>query len=361
MNEKKEPTIKDIAKYAGVSVSTVSRVLNDRPSVSPIKKRAVTEAIQKFGFQPSMLARGMVSHQTRTLAVLVSDISNPYFTSMLAQIELIGKKADYSLFLFNTMTARNLPHEQIIETELQTFNTIEEKKVDGVLILGGEIDQEHPDTKYLTGLNALNKKIPVVIIGQKVADCDCVFVERQQFQSAAIATQHLLTLGYQKIGFLGGEPGIRITSDRLAGYQEMMTRYAQLDDDNIILNDFYIEDGYQGMNELIDRDGELPQALVVINDQVASGAFRSLVDHGLSCPEDIAIASCDAFSASEYTIPRITTIDHHNLDLSHVALDRLISLIQQKPASLINIPEPELIIRESCGSNLIHQTKQENS
>ncbi|MBP1045015.1 LacI family DNA-binding transcriptional regulator [Enterococcus sp. BWM-S5] len=346
---KKNITIKEIAKKSGVSVSTVSRVLNNHPSVSPVKRAKVQAIIEEESFQPSMLARGMVSNQTKTLAVVVSDITNPYFTSLVSEIELASQDQHYSLLLFNTMTAghKKKPDGSFIEKD--TFNTILEKKVDGVLILGGEIDRDDPNPDYLKALNQLNKQIPVLIIGQAQKDCTCSFLERDLEKGVFLAMQHLLALGYRRIGFIGGESGVKITTQRVQAFEKALSLYSTFDASLLYLSDFYTEDGYQSMTKIIQEQETLPDAVLAINDRVAIGAFRALKDKQLSCPEDIAIASCDAFPDGEYQIPRITTINQHNQILGQLAVKRLLKLINEEPLGAIDLHSPDLIIRESCG------------
>jgi len=351
---KKEITIKEIAKMAGVSVSTVSRVINHKPNVAPAKEAKIKQIIAEAGFQPSMLARGMISNKTNTLGIMVPDITNPYFTALIAQIELVTRQLNYSLLLFNTMTAGDERSTDSVQAEIQAFQTVTEKKVDGLLILGGEIDRDEPSDIYLTALKALNNQIPIVVIGQPITGLKCTFIARHQKLSGEIITQHLLASGYHKIAFLGGEPGVKITSERLAGYQQMMTTYAQFDPTMVYLTDYYVADGYDGMNHLLADHADALEAVVAINDQVALGAIRALNDHNLSCPQDIAIGSCDAFPNGAFFSPRLTTIDHHNTLLAKTAIKKLISLAskQQIGADEPDVKLPELLIRESCGHEL---------
>lgn len=344
-------TIKEIAEMADTSVSTVSRVLNNSPSVSKDKRERIKKVIANNNFQPNLLARGMVSNKTQTLAVVVSDINNPYFTDLISQIEIISRKNNYTLLLINTMTANEIDSTTSIQLEINAFKNISERHVDGVLLLGGEIDRDVVDKKYLKALNELNEQIPVVIIGQKVKECKAMFVERDQFLSAELITQHLLALGHRKIAFIGGEPGIKITTQRLNSFKKVMNIYSQVDDNLIVLNDYYSRSGYEGMNELFDANKTLPDAVVTINDRVAWGVFRSLQDHGLKSPDDIAVGSCDSFPNGEFMVPRITTVNQHNEFLGKIALHYLFQLMNHEV--LDNTEEthfPELIIRESCGA-----------
>lgn len=349
MNNPKQVTIKEIAKRSGVSVSTVSRVLNDSPSVNAVKRTKIQKVIDELGYQPSMFARAMVSKQTYTFGVIVSDITNPYFTSLVYEIEQYSREVGYSVLLVNTMTAGKNKDQTSHKREIEHFKTIKEKQVDGVIILGGELDRENVDQEYLKQLNKLNEDIPVVVIGHQHLGCQCTFIERDLDKGVRLLTQHLLALGHRRIGFIGGEPGIIITEHRLKAFKETLSIYGQVDDDYIILNDYYIKDGYHAMRQLIAQDKELPTALVAINDVVATGAIRALADAGLTCPQDIKIGSCDYFMNSEYQVPRLTTIDQHNEYLGEIAVKKLLHLINPEMKDVPFHHDPELIIRESCG------------
>ena len=349
----KKLTIKDIAKKAGVSVSTVSRVLNNHQSVKPEKRALIQQIIDQEHFQPSMFARGMINNQSKNIAIVVPDISNPYFSDLIINIDIASRKLGYSVLLFNTSTAGNSNSSNPVAIEAETFQTILEKKVDGTILLGGEIDRVQPDEHYLENLNLLNSKIPVVIVGQPIENSDATFLVRPVEEHAKIALQHLLALGHQKIGFIGGEPGIRITEDRLKAFTSHLELYSSVHPDWIVLNDFYGIDGYHAMTQILALD-DRPEALVAINDKVAMGAIRALNDHGLKCPQDIAIVSCDSFKDSEFYSPRITSVQQDNFVLGQKVVDMLIHAIDDKTKEqqIIHADYPTIVIRESCGIKL---------
>ena len=349
---KKAITIKEIAKYCGVSVSTVSRVINNNPSVNPEKRKKIQDAIDLLGFQPNMLARGMVSKETKTFAVVVPDITNPYFTSIIFEIEQNCKDQGYSLLLVNTMSAGKSKDASSCLYEIEHFKKLKEKQVDGIIVLGGEIDKINVDDRYIETLNQINKSIPIIIVSQKENKCECTFIERNQEKGVIALTQHLLALGHRDIGFIGGEPGVKITEARLHSFKNTLSIYSRINENHIILSDYYIKDGYDAMRQLIAQDEPLPTAIIAINDNVAMGAIRALADAGIYCPRDIKVVSCDYFYNTEFYIPRLTTIDQHNEFLAQFIVKKLISLIHNEQINLEFYHEPELIIRESCGTYL---------
>ncbi|MBC1544309.1 LacI family DNA-binding transcriptional regulator [Listeria cossartiae] len=350
----KKITIQEIAKLSGVSVSTVSRVINNSPSVSAAKRQKIQAVIDEHNYTPSVFARGMVNKQTKNIGVILPDISNPYFISLITQIQKFALDYMFSTILFNTMLAEpNNKNNKHSLTEEDYLKIILEKQVDGLLILGGEIDKEVVPADYISALNQLNKAIPVVVIGSKIPELNCLFIERNFKKGVTTLVSHLTALGHQNIGFIGGEAGVKITSYRLESFKEAMASYQHpLNDDWIVLSDYYTADGYAAMTQLLENNATLPTALVAINDNVAIGAIRAINDANLSCPKDIAIVSCDQFMNGDYQTPRLTSMDQHNEYLGKMAILQLISAINGQVEPMIINHNPELIIRESCGSKL---------
>ncbi|EPE7741250.1 LacI family DNA-binding transcriptional regulator [Listeria monocytogenes] len=350
----KKITIQEIAKLSGVSVSTVSRVLNNSPSVSAAKRKKIQAIIDEHNYTPSVFARGMVNKQTKNIGVILPDISNPYFISLITQIQKFALDYMFSTILFNTMLAEpNNKNNQHPLTEEDYLKIILEKQVDGLLILGGEIDKEIVPKEYITALNQLNNEIPVVVIGSKILELNCLFIERNLKKGVTTLVSHLTALGHKNIGFIGGESGVKITTYRLESFKEAMTSYQHpVNDDWVVLSDYYTADGYAAMTQLLENSATLPTALVAINDNVAIGAIRAINDAKLSCPEDIAIVSCDQFMNGDYQTPRLTSMDQHNEYLGKMAILQLISAINGQVEPMIINHNPELIIRESCGSKL---------
>lgn len=297
----------------------------------------------------------MISKETHTLAIIVPDITNPYFTSLIFEIEQSAKKVGYSVLLINTMTAGMSKDSDGSLREADNFKTIKEKQVDGVIILGGELDKVSVDQEYLDSLNRLNREIPVIVIGQQQPGCECVFIERDLDKGVRLLTQHFLALGHRKIGFIGGERGVKITEMRLETFKSILNIYAKVDEDYIISNDYYIKDGYEAMTQLLQQEKENPTAVIAINDVVAIGALRALADAEMSCPQDIKIASCDYFLNSEYQVPRITTVNQHNEYLGEVAVKKLLHLIDESNEDVPFRHDPELVIQESCGIKLAEE------
>lgn len=350
---KEKITIQEIARLSGVSVSTVSRVLNNSPSVSKEKRKRIQDVIDKYQYTPSVFARGMVNRQTKNIGVILPDISNPYFVSLVAEIQKCALEQFYSTIVFNTLLAG--PESAGTKNRLAEedyLRIILEKQVDGVLVLGGEIDKEDLSDRYVQALNQLHKQIPVLVIGSKREELDCLFVERDLKKGVTTLVTHLTALGHRQIGFIGGEEGVKITTSRVAAFLNAMNNFSHpIREEWIELSDYYVPAGYDALTKLVEKSpGDIPTALVAINDSVAIGAIRAMKDQGIRCPEDIAIVSCDQFLNSDFQIPRLTTIDQHNEYLGKIAVLQLINAMNGEYEPTVIKHEPELIVRESCGA-----------
>ncbi|NOU73082.1 LacI family DNA-binding transcriptional regulator [Paenibacillus sp. LMG 31458] len=349
---KSKITITEIAQKSGVSVSTVSRVLNNSPSVSQKKRERIQQVIDEYNYTPSVFARGMINQTTKNIGVILPDITNPYFASLFLQIESFALKHMYATLMFNTMFSRDSKRFDTHLSEEDYFKIILEKQVDGVLILGGQIDKEDIPDSFILALNQLRRHVPVVIVGSRIEGCECLFVERNLKQGVTSIVNHFIALGHDRIGFIGGEPGIRVTSSRIEAFSQAMKSLGQtVYDPYIVTSDYYAPDGYAAMIQLLDATSDrLPSAVIAHNDMVALGAVRAMKDRGLHCPEQIAIASCDQFPLSEYSIPRLTSMDQHNEYLGRMAVLQLISAINGSDETITINHSPELVVRESCGA-----------
>ena len=355
---KKNMTITDIAKACNVSVSTVSRVLNNNPSVDAKKRATILAFIEEHNYHPSMTARSMVSKTSHLIGVIVPDITNPYFSSLVAEIEKIAITQQFTVIFSNMMTVKSAisPDSKVSPEQIEhrTINLLLERQVEGIIVLGGEIDKEAISEQHIKYLNTVNKHTPIVIVAQKHPDCSCTFIERNLQLGVVLLTNHLLALGKKDIAFLGGEQYVTVTSERVSVFKQQMALYTNNPNPLVMLNDYYTKDGYNSMkNFLTTKPQKLPDAIIAINDNVALGVVRALQDAGFKVPQDIAIASCDAFPQSEYYTPRLTTIDQKNSTLGDSAIHSLLKRIEQHgnpDISIIFQHLPTLVIRESCGT-----------
>lgn len=348
---KKKLTIYQIAEQAGVSITTVSRVLNGSSLVSDETRAAVQKVIDENHYSPSALARGLSSNKSKTIGVILPDITNPYFSSLYLEIQRYAIEQNYAVVLYNTLYGSFSSGIERTIPEAEYFQMMIDKRLDGVIVTGGQMDKEEISPEYLDALNRLQGEVPVVIIGQKFPGTKSVFIERALDKGVVTAIQHLHALGHKKIGFIGGELGVRITSDRFHAYKNMLEVMGlPFSQDYVNFSDYYVADGFTAMQRQLKQ--AMPTALLAINDMVALGAVRAANDAGLSVPNDIAIVSCDEFFFGEYATPRLTSLSQQNDYLGRLAIVKLMNVMNGMDDQTPIAHTPRLIVRESCGSYL---------
>lgn len=348
----KRTTIEQIARDSGVSISTVSRVLNGTAQVAPDKRARVEAAIRHYDYSPSAMARGLARSQSMTLGVILPDITNPYFAALFLEMERVALEMGYSIVLFNTLYGGSSHGIASPLNEEEYFQRMIDRQVDGVLITGGQIDLDEVGEAYRQALARLSNLVPVVVIGRPIEGTGCLFLQRESGAGVVSAIDHLYALGHRRIAFVGGQPGVNVTSARLQAYRATLQALGLLVEEELVaLSDYYAKDGYQAMDELWRRQVSFT-AFIAMNDMVAAGAQRSLLDHGKTVPGDVAMVSCDGFFDGEYRSPRITAIDQQNDYLGRLAILQLVNAIRGNPEPIQIAFQPKLVVRESCGAHL---------
>ena len=343
-------TITQIAQESGVSVATVSRFLNGKVPVSADKKARIEAVVKKYDFTPNALARGLISKRTMTLGVILPDITNPYFATIFQEVQRCAAEEGYSVYLCNT----RFHHGDSPIDETGYFRMMMDKKVDGILIIGGQLDMVEPNPAYKEALNKLAASIPVVAAGRAIPGVDCIFLDSENGSGVVTAYNYLASLGHKHIAFAGGQPGVTITETRLEAYKKAAASSGSaVQEDLISLSDYYLPDGYQAAEALLTRETPFT-AVIAMNDNVALGAIRAFADHGLSVPRDVALISCDRFYFADYTMPRLTSIHHHSRRWGQMVVRTLIQSIQGSTENARITFPPELIIGESSGTHLHH-------
>lgn len=345
---KSAKTITDIAKECGVSISTVSRVINNNPHVTEDTKRRVEEVIKKYNYSPNALARGLIYKQSMTIGMIVPDISNPYFYTIFNEIERAAHEANYSVFLCNTLFSASAHAKRNLHNEETYFQMMIDKKVDGVLVAGGQLDLLNLSPSYLDALKHLSQSLPLVIIGKPIKGIDCFYLNRDDNSGIATALKYLASLGHKNIAFIGGEDGVVITQERIQMFKDTLVELGlPFQPELIELSDYYTPDGYSATMNLLNKNIPFSAALTA-NDNVAIGALRAFADQGIKVPDDISLISCDQFHSADYLTPRLTSIDRHTDLFGKYIIQVLLSIINgSTDTPVLNIPY-DLVKRESC-------------
>jgi DNA-binding LacI/PurR family transcriptional regulator len=332
-------TIKDVAKLAGVSISTVSLVINNQAGVRDETREKVLEAIDKLNYRPNRIARGLVKKQTNSVNVIISGpeyehFSSPLLFEVIKGIAEIINSSDYH-FMLNITTA---------EEEIEFIeNQIDNRSCDGVILWGSRMSNE----KLADICNGL---VPVVIIGRYLKNKVMYSVTVNDFKGGYLAAQHLIELGHNKIGFIGNLYGISSAQDRLAGYSKALEDYEIDFDQNMIVSaDFYQESGYKAMKKIIPYYSKGMSAVFAASDLMALGAIEAIIEDGLSVPDDISVVGFDNMpNANLLKIP-LTTIATPIHQIGREAALKLVKLLNKEEVEQSTQFDVELVVRESTG------------
>ncbi|MBP3657621.1 MAG: LacI family DNA-binding transcriptional regulator [Clostridia bacterium] len=342
----KQATIYDVAQAAGVSIATVSRVMTGG-SVSAASRAKVEAAMQALSYTPSPSAsHRTASHGTRRLALVLSELTNPYFASMAAGAEKEARRNGYSLQLY-TVNLKNGDAQAVIDRLI-------EQKPDGAVLVGGVVEKR--DARSIDNLLRLQRAMPLVTIGPRIDELNSINITSDLSLSVRKSINHLYALGHRRIAFIGGTSDVRSSSIRERAFYDEMERLNLPADRSLHAETGFLpQDGEICVSKLFARlsPGELPTALIAINDLVALGAMRQLQRMGLSIPQDVAIIGCDNQFFTSYLNPPLTTVDLHPEEHGRNAISELITA--GSGGSIIpysQISECSLIVRESCGASL---------
>lgn len=332
-------TLEDIAKKVGVSRSTVSRVVNDSPNVSPAVRERVMREIKATGFHPNAAARSLASQHTNMVGLVLpqsvsSFFTDPYFPFLTQGVAFGCNNNDLTLSLF---LVGNKEDEEKIYPRISRRGLL-----DGVLLQAGAMGDWLID-------RLSNSSVPTVILGRPFEPESVNYIDVDNLAAAENAVCHLVNLGYKKIATITGNPGSAVTMDRLEGYRRALAKAGRPMDNNLIAQGEFTEtSGYQAMKQILPHH---PDALFSASDIMAAGAMRAIFETGLRVPEDIAIVGFDDIPmAANYQVP-LTTVRQPIVRMGLNAVDLLMDVIANggEPVRHV-ILETEFIIRASCGA-----------
>jgi len=333
-------TIYDIAKEAGVSTATVSRVLTKRANVNQKKREKIEALIEKYDYRPNALARGLSDTKSKVIGIITADIRNPFYAETFVACELAAKEAGYTVLLCNSFG--------ITEVEENQLDMLQQQQVDVIIQLGGRADDLFSDLRYVEKVNNLTKYIPMVISG-KLDGTPCYQVRIDAKKAAELLLEHLIEMGHEKIVFIGGRKNVISTYEKYQRYQKIFKKYKiDFDEDDFIEGNYDYDTGYISMNSVFERK-YLPTAVIAINDFSAAGVVRSINEHGYSIPDDISVVSYDNAYISNLLMPKLTSIDYNYEVFGKELVETAISAAKGKPKVLVQRIIPTLVIRESSG------------
>ena len=338
---KKSITITDIAKEAGVSISTVSRVLTGNAKVASEKREKVESLIKKYDFRPNMFARGLLSTQTGLVGVLVADIRNPFYSTMFVSLEQAASLLGYNLLLCNSFGDR--------VKEFELLDNLARQQVDAIIMIGGAVDELVTDMEYAEKVNLISERIPFVITG-RLDGTTCVRVNIDEIKAMTIVMEHLASISsFRQLALIGGSTKVKSSVDLRACFRRQLKRFglaynAAFDVANMRYDE---EGGYAAMNGLFEA-GTVPDALIAVNDFTAVGAIRSIQEHSLRIPDDISIVAFDDTYLASIMEPKLTSVSYNYRLFGETLMKNAVALIQGRDVPQESFIEPKLVIRGSC-------------
>lgn len=325
-------TIKDVAKAAGVSITTVSRIINKVEGFTNEEtKNRVLKVIKELNYKPNSLARSLVTKRTNTIGLILPDITNPFFPTIAKSIEKRLNLRGYSLILCNSYDDK--------ENEENYLRILRDKCVDGIIASSAYIDDHN---EVIEDYN-----LPIVFIDRKCNEDIKYGVFAENIKGAYLATEHLIKLGHRRIGCVIGENGINTTAERLDGYiQALQDNNISVDEDIIKSSQYSISGGYEAGKELLEKSDIT--AIFAQDDLIACGVYKVAKEKKIRIPKDLSVVGFDDIDMVELLEPPLTTIRQNTKDMGNLAVDMLMKLLDNKEleSNIVTIPT-NLVLRKS--------------
>jgi len=328
------PTIQDVARDAGVSTATVSRVFSAPELVLEPTRLKVMEAVARLGYEPNFAAKSLRTLRTEKILVTVPDISNPFFSQVIRGVEEAARAAGYSVLLGDTR------HEEEREEEYATM--LRRKEADGLIFLGHRL----PDT--LTEMvEAMGPRTPIVNGCEFAPDLGVSSVHIDNERAAIEVMDHLYGLGHSRVGVITGPLASPISADRLAGVRAGAARHGQVRGLQVATGDFSIESGLRQTSALLSK-AQRPTAIFCFSDEMAMGALEAIRRHGLNCPKDVSLVGFDDIRFAQYLDPQLTTVSQPMDEIGHEVVRLLLDILSGRATSVQQVTLPhQLILRSS--------------
>ena len=328
--------IREVARRAGVSIATVSTVLNESGPVSARAREKVLEAVAAVGYEPNRIAQSLRKGRSRLIGLVVSEIANPFFAALTREIGRAAQEAGYSVIVCDT--------DEDIGQERAMLEVLRGQRVAGIILAPAGSGRA-----YVDSLRA-GARAPLVIVDRQLADIASDFVGLDNRAAGRLITEYLIRLGHRRIGFIAGREGISTADDRHAGFVDALTDAGVVPDTGLhVRADFRGDAAYDAVQPLLTRS-DRPYAIIAANNLMALGALQSANDLGFRCPEDISIAGIDDFPWSGAMRPRLTTVAQPIDLIGRTAVERLVERMRNPSGGQVHrVAYPaQLLVRDSC-------------
>lgn len=326
--------IYDIAKHAGVSISTVSRVMNNSKRVSEATRKKVEDVLAQNNYSPNAMARGLVHNSMKTIGVLAVDIRHYTHAATAYTVERELCKWDYSTILCNT--SNNL------DNKIKYIKMLSEKKVDGIILIGSVFNDKEIERSIFNYL----REVPVVLANGKLSLENSYSVLGDQIHAINLGVEHLKERGHKDICFVKEDLTYSAAQKLKGFYQSMDNHGLACDKNNVVQTTLGPEGGYEAVDQLL-KTGKKFTALVFTEDSTAIGGMIRLKEQGIRIPGDVAIVGYDNSVYSQLCSPRLTTIDTKNTVLATLVASTMYDVLNKKQVADSLIVRASLVVRES--------------
>jgi len=327
-------SIKDIAKVARVSHSTVSRALRDSPLISEETKTRVRRIAQEMGYSPSAVARGLVTKQTRTLGLVVTTIADPFVAEVVEGIEALAQDKGYSILLCQSRSDA--------DRELASVEILREKRVDAIIVTASRVG-----SLYLPLLERLS--VPIVLINNQQEGRYIHSVGTDNLHGGRLAAGHLVELGHRRVAYITGPEWAAQSRLRREGARQVLLEEGlDLDPDLVVQGTGRSDGGEEAMRALLDRSNP-PTAVFCYNDLTAIGVMRSARVAGLQVPDDISVVGYDDIAYASYVMPPLTTIRQRRYEMGYQATEMALALLAGGKTVTNSLVQGQLVARGSSG------------
>jgi LacI family transcriptional regulator len=335
------PTIKEVAKLAGIAISTASDALNGKPGVSPRTRQRALEAAEELGYVPNPIAQGLVTRATKNVGVILSGPSsfelftNPTFVEVIRAVTVTLSTRNYHTQL-NVITT---------EEEVEVIPQVARSRLVEALILVGTRRNDQELARLLEEVS-----IPSIVVIRSALDSVAYAVSIDNDKCGYLATRYLLELGHRPIGYIGNLPGVSQADERLAGYRRALEEWGIAYDESLVTpGDFYQESGSVAIRRLLDEAEHKPTAVFAANDLMALGAMEALGQEGFSIPEDISVVGCDDIPNLHLLRAPLTSVSLQSFEIGRLTAEKVMGVLEgddRLPAQIVL--EPKLKIRHSA-------------
>lgn len=323
-------TIKDVARIAGVSISTVSYALNNSPKVSTKTRERILAIAREINYQKHGIASDLKRNSTNTIALIVTDLAGPHYSELVQGIQEVTLAKGYDLLACSSIGGDNST----------AIKFLTEKRVDGAIILAHNIDDEMI-------ISSARKEFPVVLLDRKVNSEFVVSIEVDNEQGSYMATEYLIKQGHREIAYIGGQSTTGLHVMRVRGFERALHEYG-LDKANRIhrFGHFNRENGYS-MTKMMIAQGNLPSAVVYANDEMAVGGIKAFREHGIKVPADVSVTGFDDIELAQYVRPALTTVLQPKYERGALAAHLIFQILEGQETEPYYLFPTQLVMRDS--------------